>query len=90
MSDERKRKEMERQAIERTERERTERRKREELERRRRDEEQERFRLQQMAVQKQKDVKMVEELKTASKNDEFLNELEKKQKEENQNSPSTN
>ncbi len=80
--DEKTRRELEQKAIARQDREREERRKREEMERRRRDEDHNRFRMQQMAIEKQQAAKKAEEIKITQKNESFLNELEKKQEEE--------
>lgn len=80
--DEKTRRQMEQAALARIDREREERRKREELERRRREEDHQRFRMQQMAIEKQKESKKAEEIKITQKNESFINELEKKQEEE--------
>lgn len=76
--DEKTRRQMEQQALARQDREREERRKREELERRRRAEDHERFRMQQLAIEKQNASKKQEELEIAKKNDAMLDELERK------------
>ena len=80
--DERTRRQNEQAAIARADREREERRKREEIERRRRAEDHERFRMQQMAIEKQNAGKKAEELAIAKKNDAMLDELEMKKREE--------
>ncbi len=76
--DEKTRRQMEQQAIARQDRERAERRQKEEMERRRRDEDHNRFRMQQMALEKQNEGKKKEELEIAKRNDAFLDELEAK------------
>lgn len=73
---------MEQAALARQDKEREERRKREELERRRRSEDHNRFRMQQMAIEKQQAAKKAEEIKITQKNESFINELEKQQEEE--------
>lgn len=79
---EKQRREMEQAAIQRQEREREERRRREDAERRRRAEDHERFRLQQMAVEKQQTGKKAEELEISKRNDALLDDLEAKKREE--------
>lgn len=80
--DEKTRRQNEQAALARQDREREERRKREEIERRRRNEEHERFRLTQMAVEKQNAGKKAEELEISKKNDAMLDELDAKKREE--------
>lgn len=80
--DEKTRRQNEQAALARMDREREERRKREEIERRRRAEDHERFRMQQMAIEKQNAGKKAEELLISKKNDALLDELEMKKREE--------
>lgn len=80
--DEKTRRQNEQAALARMDREREERRKREEIERRRRAEDHERFRMQQMAIEKQNAGKKAEELAISKKNDAMLDELEMKKREE--------
>lgn len=76
------RREMEQQAIARAEREREERRRKEEAERQRNKQEYERYRMQQMAVDKQNAHRKQEELDIAKKNDAMMDELERQKEEE--------
>ncbi len=80
--DEKTRRQNEQAALARMDREREERRKREEIERRRRAEDHERFRMQQMAIEKQNAGKKAEELAISKKNDALLDELEMKKRAE--------
>jgi hypothetical protein len=80
--DEKTRRQNEQAALARIDKEREERRKREEIERRRRNEDHERFRMQQMAVDKQMSGKKAEELEISKKNDAMMDELEVKKRAE--------
>ena len=76
--DEKTRRQLERQAIERQEKERLARQQKEEADRRRRDEDHKRYLMQQMAVEKQKQAQKDEEIRIAKKNDDLVKELERK------------
>jgi hypothetical protein len=80
--DEKTRRQNEQAALARIDKEREERRKREEIERRRRAEDHERFRMQQMAVDKQQAAKKAEELEISKKNDIMMDALDMKKREE--------
>ena len=80
--DEKTRRQQEQAALARIEKERDERRKREEIERRRRAEDHERFRMQQMAVEKQNSGRKAEEVEISKKNDAMLDALDLKKREE--------
>ncbi len=80
--DEKTRRQMEQAALARQDRERAERRQKEEMERRRRDEEHNRYRMQQIAIEKQNAGKKKEELEISKKNDVMLDELEAKKNSE--------
>lgn len=80
--DEKTRRQNEQAALARIDKEREERRKREEIERRRQKEDHERFRMQQMAVEKQNVGKTAEQLEISKKNDIMMDELEVKKREE--------
>ncbi|MDZ4837190.1 MAG: hypothetical protein SGJ27_25675 [Candidatus Melainabacteria bacterium] len=80
--DEKTRRQNEQAALARSDREREERRKREEIERRRRAEDHERFRMQQMAVEKQHAGRKEQELEISKANDALLDSLDLKKRQE--------